>query len=81
MHNRGSQCPDIHEFLKSLYAALHLKIAPVLAQRGAHERVRANLQQQHILGDLGAGQAELHAAGIAVRLRICSQGSVGFHHL
>ena len=43
--------------------------APVLAQRRAHERVGPNLQQQHVLGDLGAGQAELHAARVAVRLR------------
>ena len=41
--------------------------------------MRANLQQQHVLGDLGAGQAELHAAGVAVRLRTCRQGSVPCH--
>ena len=80
MRNRVKHRPDIHELLKSQYAALYLQIAPVLAQRGAHERMRADLQQQHILGDLGAGQAELHAAGVAVRLRPCSQSSVVSRH-
>ena len=80
MHDSSRHCPGIGEFVKSQYTALHLQIAPILAQRGAHERVRADLQQQHILGDLGAGQAELHTAGVAVRLRICSQSSVVFYH-
>ena len=43
--------------------------APVLAERGAHEGVGPDLQQDHVLGDLGAREPELDAACVAMRLR------------